>query len=215
MKALTWILNAIIKSEYIPKSFRYGIAIPLFKPGKEDRLDKDNYRKITLLTVFCKLFETVLLQRADPWLLSDSKLGSLQGAAQPGCSSLHTSYLLRETAAYHIEGGNEVFIALLDARKAFDSVWVKGLFYKMYKLGIKGKLWRLLLIWYSDLKCKVRIGDTYSEEFSLGQGVFQGGKWSMKLFQVYYRDLLTELMESGKGCDIYLTKAVCPTYADT
>ena len=211
---LTWLLNCIIMSEYVPVAFRYGIAIPLLKNGKNDRLSKDNYRKITLLPTLCKLFETVTLNRADPWLLEDDRLGSLQGAAVPGCSSLHTTLLLRETIAYQSEGGHDVYIALLDARKAFDSVWIPGLFHKMYNLGIKGKLWRLMKNWYKDIRCKVKIDEQLSSEFRLGQGVFQGGKWSMRLFLIFYRDLLTQLMNSRKGCNIYLTRAVCPTYAD-
>ena len=214
IKAITWILNSIVITEHIPKSFKYGIAIPIYKHGKDDRLNRDNYRKITLLTTMCKLFESVTLARADPWLLEEQRLGSLQGAAEPGCSCLNTTFLLRETAVYQQEGGHNVFIALLDARKAFDSVWIKGLLHKIYKLGINGKLWRLLLNWYSDLRCKVRIGSSYSDEFALGQGVFQGGKWSMRLFQIFYRDLLLKLIHSNKGCNIYSTRAVCPTYAD-
>ena len=36
----------------------------------------------------------------------------------------------------------------------------------------------------------------------------------MRLFLIFYRDLLTQLINSRKGCNIYLTRAVCPTYAD-
>ncbi len=171
--ALTWVLNCIIQLEYIPQSFRYGIAIPLFKQGKESTLKKDNYRKITLLTTFCKLFESVTLKRAEPWLISDNRLSPLQGAAIQGCSCLHTSLILRETAAYQQEGGHNTIIAFLDARKAFDAVWVAGLFHKLYELGIDAKLWRLLYLWYSDLRCSVRIGTNISEQFQLLQGGFR------------------------------------------
>ena len=116
--------------------FQYGISIPLFKHGKESKLKKDNYRKLTLLPTL-QIIQIVTLNRADPWLLEAHMFGSQLGAAVPGCLCLHTSLLLCETAAYQIEGGPEVFIAMLDARKAFDSVWIQGLF-KIYKLRIQG-----------------------------------------------------------------------------
>ena len=107
-----------------------------------------------------------------------------------------------------------VYISLLDARKAFDRVWINGLLYKMYKLGINAKLWRIFVSWYGNLKCRVRVGNCYSDEFKLLQGVFQGGKWSMRMFQIFYKDLIEELIQSNKGCNIHSSRMVCPTYAD-
>jgi exonuclease III len=208
------IMNSIIIREYIPESFRCGICIPLHKGGNKAKNNPDNYRKITLLPMLSKLFETLLLNRADKWLTADSRLGELQGAAQEGASCLHTSLLLRETIHHRVEQDGLVHIALLDAKKAFDSVWVDGLFVKLYEMGLNAKLWRILRVWYKDLRCKVRVGDHLSQPFQVLVGVFQGGKWSSRLFQAFYMELIKMLCETLKGCNIYDLRAVCPTYAD-
>ncbi len=65
-----------------------------------------------------------------------------------------------------------------------------------------------------DIKCCVRIGSTVSDYFILLQGVFQGGKWSMRLFEIFYDSLLRRISTSQKGSNIYSIRAPCPTYAD-
>ena len=208
------IMQTMIDLEYIPVTFRYGICIPLHKGHDKVKSDPDNYRKITLLPVLCKLFETVLLNRSDKFIISDNKVGELQGAAQEGASCLHTSLLLKETIQNKVDEDGSVHVVFLDARKAFDCVWSDALFVRLYELGVNGKLWRILKEWYRDLQCFVRVGCVYSQTFRVRIGVFQGGKWSSRLFQVFYSELINMLCKTLIGCNIYNLRAVCPTYAD-
>ena len=62
VKFLTLCFNKIAELEYIPKNFRRGVQIPLFKGKNLSSLDTNNYRGITLLTNFNKIFEIVLWQ---------------------------------------------------------------------------------------------------------------------------------------------------------
>ncbi len=214
IQLITWILNCIIHTEFIPKNFCLGVCLPLYKGGDKDKLSKDNYRKITLLTILCKIFEAVTLARADEFILNSNSITHLQGAGLKGISCLHTAYLLRETITQYNENGSDVYVAYLDARKAFDGIWIKGLLHKLYKIGINGKLWRLLCLWYTQFNCKVRISSISSETFQVSQGVFQGGKWSLRLFEIYYALVIDKAIQSNKGCNIYGSRAVCAAYAD-
>jgi hypothetical protein len=211
---LTVLFNSIRKYEHIPENFRKGIAIPLFKGGNKDQLDKDSYRKITLLSVICKVFETLTMKRSDEWFLEEDRLGKLQEAEQEKFSSIQTSLLVREIVEHNRERKSDVYIAFLDTRKAFDCVWIDGLFHKLYKMGLNGKLWRLLRSWYQDFRCAVKVNGDLSEWFQVHQGVFQGSKWSMRMFQAFHRDFLQLLCKSGSGCTVYSIPAACPAYAD-
>ena len=77
----------------------------------------------------------------------------MQGAAVKKCSSMHTTFLLREAIAHCTENGNTAYVALLDLEKAFDMVWINGLLYKLYKLGIDPVIWRLLKNSYTGFVC--------------------------------------------------------------
>ena len=67
VRMITLILNWILETEYIPINFRRGVQIPLYKGKNTSTLDVNNYRDITLLSIFNKLFEVVMWKRMEQW----------------------------------------------------------------------------------------------------------------------------------------------------
>ena len=70
-------------------------------------------------------------------------------------------------------------------KKAYDSVDRFALWNKLRSLGIGGKIFNSI---YSDLKCKVKVGDTCSDSFPVDVGLRQGCVLSSILFSVYVND---------------------------
>ena len=66
----------------------------------------------------------------------------LQVACRRKYSRLHTALLLQESIASLLEDNTKVFVLYLDVKKAFDSVWIDGLFHHLYALGVTGKTGR-------------------------------------------------------------------------
>ena len=66
MLHITHLFNAIANQGYIPKQFRVGLLIPILKGPSKDHKDPGNYRGISLLSNFAKLFEKLLLTRIAP-----------------------------------------------------------------------------------------------------------------------------------------------------
>ena len=122
---LTKLFNAMRNLEYVPESCALGKIISLFKGKKKDRLKKCNYRGITLLNVWMPKFQELGIPHP------------LQFAYQTGRSCTQASFVLREAVYYYLERGSKVYACFLDSSKAFDTVWLDGLFYKLYNLGIK------------------------------------------------------------------------------
>jgi hypothetical protein len=86
--------------------------------------------------------------------------------------------------------------------------------YRLYEIGIDGKLWKLIRDLYSGAECCVKIGGRTSQWFTISQGVHQGAPLSMLLFQIFMNPLIKELRSMKLGariCDINIT---CPTLAD-
>ena len=138
----------------------------------------------------------------------------LQGAGQEKCSSMHTTWLLRETISANREKGCSVYVGLLDTKKAFDSVWINGLMYKLFKLGMDGKMWRILRDMYKEFHCCVQIDGTNSAWFTIEQGLHQGAPWSMYGYQVMINDLIIALKCSGLGIVIKHINTSSPTFAE-
>ena len=55
--------NACVSSEYVPSCFRKGVQVPLYKGKGSCSLNPDNYRGITLLSNFNKLYEVLIWSR--------------------------------------------------------------------------------------------------------------------------------------------------------
>ena len=164
MSGLTTLLNAIRNIEIVPSALAAGDI----RTNKKIRHNKDNYRGITLLNVVGKIFERLILDRWMPFLVEKGFPNCLQFAYQKiNKSCIDASMSLQEAVLHNIELGSKVYCCFLDSTKAFDTVWISGLFYKLYNLGIQGKTWRLLRnnndlprifdssdsLWLNNLRC--------------------------------------------------------------
>jgi hypothetical protein len=165
-----------------------------------------------LLPVVAKVYEKLLLQWYQ--LRCGPKINPLQGACLDKCSSFNSALILQEGIAGLRGGGNTAYVCLLDTRKAFDTVWHAGLFYKLAKSGCNIHIWRILWNFYEGFKCSVQIAGGRSEWFVARQGVHQGGPFSMKLYTVFNGDILDQLLLSGNGAKLAGIDIACPAYAD-
>ena len=122
-----------------------------------------------------------------------------QGACRKGQSCVHTSLLLQETVASTLEKHSKVFVSYFDVSKAFDTVWINGLFSKLHDMGITGKLWRLMYRTYTDFQCRVRVASNFSDWYPMSCGIHQGGLLSLVKYILFIDELLLDL-EKSKLC---------------
>ena len=89
-----------------------------------------------------------------------------------------------------LERGSKVFGCFLDVRKAFDTVWIDGLLYKLFsEFDIRGRMWMAI----KDLYTEVRGQVLYSRKFDILQGTGQGRILVLFMYKVYINSLLNEL----------------------
>ena len=116
------ISNVIRVEEHVAKSWTVGSITSILKGGKKNKLNKANYRGITLLSVLGKVFEKLFLDR---WIPRFTSLGipiEFQFASQNNKSCILSSFSLQESIHYNIERGSKVYRYFLDSSKAFDTV---------------------------------------------------------------------------------------------
>ena len=90
-------------------------------------------------------------------------------------STSHALHCLKETVNYYVNNGSRVYCGFLDASKAFDRLVHSGLFLKLINRGVPLIFLDTIIQWYSNLACRVKWGDAYSDYFSITAGVRQGG----------------------------------------
>ena len=128
-----------------------------------------------------------------------TKIHPLQGVFRLGYSCLHTTFIFQETISHLREQKKKVYVALLDVKKAFDTVWHAGLFHKIQEAGISGQALNFIRQWYENSMCSALWKGQPSRTISTSQGVKQGGVLSPLLYNLYVNDLLVELKNSGLG----------------
>ncbi|MEW8546047.1 MAG: reverse transcriptase family protein [Candidatus Thiodiazotropha sp.] len=208
--------NSIMKLEMVPESWKKGLIIPIYKGQRKSRSDINSYRPVTLLPVFYKVYEKILQSRIINYLSVNSIVfpNRQQQGFQPKLSCISTVFNLQETIQYNIDQGSCTYVAFLDIKKAFDTVWHQNLLVKLHELGICGKLWRIICKLYENMRSAISINRHTSSWFPVEQGVRQGGVLSTLLFLVHNNDLLNDIEKSGKGSKVGSTDCSCPTYVD-
>ena len=86
IKLITKLFNIVLDSGYIPTEWTIGILVPLYK-NKGSTSDPDNYRGITLLSCFGKLFTATINSRLTNFL---DNIGAI-GDEQAGFRAQHST----------------------------------------------------------------------------------------------------------------------------
>ena len=89
---------------------------------------------------------------------------------------------------------NEIQAVLLniDLEKAFDSVWIDGLLYKLQNIGITGNLLSIIQAFVSNRLSFIKIANYHSNNFSIHIGLPQSSVLSTTLFILFIKDFINE-----------------------
>ena len=129
---ITKLFNGCLKHGFVPDSFTSSIIIPATKDNGNQCDKFDEYRPVSLVTIFSKAFESCLLELLQRIVLSEElQFGFTAGK---GCQK---ALMLLNCISEHFNKGGSVFYATaLDTSKAFDKVSHYGLFIKLMESGI-------------------------------------------------------------------------------
>ena len=179
------IFNAILNSGYFPNQWSEDIIVPLFK--KNDPCDVNNYSGITLVSCFSKLFTGILNNRVTKWAEHNSILSDSQFGFRKGRSTTDAIFVLNAIIQKILNEKGRLFCAFIDLKRAFDSVYLNGLWFKLHK--INAKMLRIIKDMYNKVKSCVRGCNSYSDFFGCGVGLKQGRVMSPLLFSLFIEDL--------------------------
>ena len=177
------------------KSMINSIIVPLVKNRCGNLTDKNNYRPIALSSITSKVFEHIILLRLEEYLwTTDNQFGFKSGHSTDLCI-----YALSELIEYFKSRSTSVYVAFLDASKAFDKISHWTLFRKLIDRNVPMYLIKILCYWYQHQLMSVRWGYSISNVFNVTNGVRQGGILSPKLFNIYIDGLSNILNNSLIG----------------
>ena len=211
---LSRIFNCILVSGNFPSSWSKGIIVPIFKSG--DINSVTNYRGITLLSVFGKLFTSIINNRLSKWAEDHKLFFEGQAGFRKNYSTIDNIFLIQCMVERLLDRGKKLFCCFVDYKKAFDLVNHDCLWYKLLKLGIRGHIINIIKSMYENIVSVVKdpSSQAYSKEITCKIGVRQGECLSPFLFAMYVNDLETKLSEKVSGVEIFDLKMFLLLYAD-
>ena len=134
-------------------------------------------------SITSKVFEHIILLRLEEYLwTTDNQFGF-----KSGHSTDLSMYALSELIEYFKSRSTSVYVAFLDAGKAFDKISHWTLFRKLIDRNVPMYLTKVLCYWYQHQLMSVRWGYSISNVFNVTNGVRQGGILSPKTVQYRHR----------------------------
>ena len=197
------IYNYYLSTRHISHDLKKGLILPFHKGKGKDAQDPRNYRGITLTSAFSKLLELVLKPNLEKSLKASNIPDEMQFGFQKNHSCIMTSCTLELVIESNTSRKRTTYVALLDAEKAFDTVWHEGLFHKLDETDIDPAHSALLKSLYENLESQVFWKGKASETIPILQGVRQGGVLSPLLYNVFIDGLIKSLKEKNLGCHLF------------
>ena len=182
-QALSVLFNLSIHEGCFPSLLKAAKIIPIHKG--DSVLLPGNYRPISLLPIFSKIFERLIYNRVIDFITENKILSELQFGFQKNKSTEQAVTSIISAIDQVKNEKKSSYCIFLDFAKAFDTVNHEILLSKLDHYGISGKSHDLFHSYLSNRTQQTDIGGTLSDIGIIKHGVPQGSVLGPLLFQLY------------------------------
>ena len=130
IEPLTFLINSSLRTGVFPSELKLARVVPIFKAGDSSALT--NYRPISVLTFFTKVFEKIVYNKLFNFISDNNILYDHQYGFRKGRSTQQAIITLVDRITKSQDIGDIVITLLIDLKKAFDTIDHRILLRKLY-----------------------------------------------------------------------------------
>ena len=166
---LSEVFNTSISLGRYPTKLKLSKIVPVFKT--DDETDPNNYRPISLLSNFNRIFERLMYTRIMSYIEKHNLIYSSQYGFRKGHSTQHAILDIVNAIQANVNQGLYSCGVFIDLKKAFDTVDHNILLDKLNFYGFRGLINQWFSSYLNDRTQTTQIADHISNKASISFGV--------------------------------------------
>jgi hypothetical protein len=187
---LRHIFNLSLTQQYFPAAWKEAAVVPVFKKG--NRASVSNYRPISVLNNFAKLFEFIIHDHVSHF----AKFNPNQHGFTRTKSTVTNLVTFLDLLTPVVRGQRQADAVYFDLSNAFDLVPHDMLLCKLSSFGFSDAYVNWFRSYLTNRQSRVRVSGYFSQPFQVTSGVPQGSVLGPFLFNLFINDLCNSITYS-------------------